>query len=63
MPKQIEAGQSTTHVGPMLTSPAVCAQRNKGRARTLAGPEPASLIGINRHGAGYKLSSYDWQWT
>eukprot|EP00965_Chrysotila_dentata_P076043 2512635-Pleurochrysis_carterae.AAC.1 len=44
--------QGTTHVEPTPPSQAACAQRTRGRARALAGPEPASMLGRNRHEVG-----------
>eukprot|EP00965_Chrysotila_dentata_P043386 1442579-Pleurochrysis_carterae.AAC.1 len=46
--------QGATHAVPELPSKAECAQRTRVRARALAGPEPASLLGRNRLQAGNK---------
>eukprot|EP00965_Chrysotila_dentata_P058993 1958073-Pleurochrysis_carterae.AAC.1 len=64
MPKKIEVGRSnsTEHVGPKLSSQAVCAPRTRGRARPLTGPEPAPVHGRNRQGAGNKLNCCNLPW-
>eukprot|EP00965_Chrysotila_dentata_P167391 5527427-Pleurochrysis_carterae.AAC.2 len=46
--------QGSTHAVPELPSHAECAQRTRGRAKALAGREPASLLGRNRREAGHK---------